>query len=93
MTTKYICDVCGREFDTSSKCIKHEEEHCYPTSLEIIRTLREMCKPKICDYCDHSYYVYGCEQDCKFHDCSYYNNHKNFKPVEPFHNKKECGGV
>ena len=47
----------------------------------------------ICDYCDHSFYVYGCEQDCSYEDCRFSNNYKDFIPVEPFHNKRNNGGI
>ena len=48
------------------------------------------CK-EVCDYCDRSYYVYGCERDCEYPNCTYDNNHKDFVPVEPLHNKRISG--
>lgn len=91
MTTKYICDVCGKEFGSSWVCRSHEAQHF--SGVERIKYELDWKQEELCDYCANSYYVYGCEQDCKFNDCNYDNNHKDFIPVKPIHNKRECGGV
>jgi hypothetical protein len=91
MTTKYVCDVCGREFGSPWVCRSHEASHF--TGIERVKyDLIHDPEEDLCDYCDNSYYVYGCEQDCKFKGCSYNNNYIYFKPVEPFCNKRKHGG-
>ncbi len=92
MTTKYVCDVCGREFGSPWVCRSHEASHF--SGIERVKyDLVHDPEEDLCDYCDHSYYVYGCEQDCKFKDCAYNNNYQHFKPVEPFCNKRRNGVV
>lgn len=91
MTTIYRCDKCGKEFDTSLACTAHEMSHSGEyTNLKyyLLNTIND-----ICDYCKHSYYVYGCEQDCQYKDCNWNNHYKDFIPVEPLHNKRASGGV
>lgn len=37
-------------------------------------------KEDLCDRCDHAYYVYGCERDCKYkQECNYSNKYEKFK--------------
>lgn len=91
MKTIYKCDVCGREFGSAFLCRSHEASHF--DGVEKIKYDLYSESKELCDYCDNSYYVYGCEQDCKYHNCNYDNNHKDFVPVEPFHNKRAHGGV
>ena len=92
MKIKYECDVCGREFGSSWVCRSHEASHFFGVE----RIKYDLChnqEEDICDYCEHSYYVYGCEQSCQFKNCSVGNDYKDFKPVEPLHNKRAHGGV
>ena len=92
MKIKYECEVCGELFDSLRRCRVHEASHfsgAEKIKYELIHTQEE----DICDYCDNSYYVYGCEQDCEYDDCGFRNNYKDFIPIEPFHNKRTHGGV
>lgn len=92
MTNVYRCDICGEEFLSSYECRVHEVSHLdgvEAIKYELIHSQEEI----ICDYCEHSYYVYGCEQDCKYRNCRSNNNYKDFVPVEPLHNKRANGGV
>lgn len=92
MTTIYKCDKCGAEFRNSRECRQHESSH-YEGAGKIKYDLMYSAEERICDYCDHSYYVYGCEQDCSYEDCGFCNSYKDFVPVEPLHDKRQNGGV
>ena len=92
MKIKYECEYCGEQFESLYRCRVHEASHftgVKKIKYELINSHEEY----ICDYCKHSYYVYGCERDCKFNDCTFCNNFKHFEPVEPLHNKKKNGGI
>ena len=91
MTTKYICDICKKEFYSYTMCRHHETSHF--DGVERLKYELQSQNEEVCDYCANSYYVYGCEQDCKYNDCCYDNNHKDFAPVEPLHNKRMNGGI
>lgn len=92
MKTIYKCEFCGQEFENKPLCIDHESSH-----LKGIDKIKYNIKYKqnkdICSFCDKSYYVYGCEQDCSEKNCSWTNNYKDFIPVEPLHDKSESGGI
>lgn len=91
MNIIYQCDICGIGFRNLKDCKLHEESHfegVEKIKYELIHSLND-----ICDYCDHSYYVYGCEQNCEYKDCRLSNNYKNFIPTKPLHNKRTNGGV
>ena len=92
MTTYYRCDHCGEEFRNARECRTHESSH-YDGAEKIKYNLMYSSEECICDYCEHSFYVYGCEQDCSYEDCRFLNNYKDFIPVEPFHNKRNNGGI
>ena len=89
MTTIYKCDTCGQEFKSAKECRICEASHMNPVDRIKYMIMLE-CK-EVCYYCDHSYYVYGCERDCEYPNCTYDNNHKDFVPVEPLHNKRISG--
>ena len=89
MTTIYKCDTCGQEFKSAKECRICEASHMNPVDKIKYMIMLE-CK-EVCDYCDHSYYVYGCERDCEYPNCTYDNNHKDFVPVEPLDNKRISG--
>ena len=91
MKTKYECEVCGQPFNNPIECQTHEANHF--TGVEKLKYELIHSRNDICDYCDHSYYVYGCELDCNFDGCTYKNNYADFKPVEPIHNKRRTGGI
>ena len=91
MKVIYKCDVCGREFGSAWVCQSHEASHF--DGVDKIKYELHSQSKEPCDYCKNSYYVYGCERECGFNDCNYSNNHKDFVPVQPLHNKRESGGV
>ena len=93
MKIKYECNVCGQQFGSPTECEAHEHTHSGLDYNLMIKTSLLIKQEDICDYCDNSYYVYGCEQDCKYDDCGFKNNYKDFIPTEPFHNKRAHGGV
>ena len=70
-----VCDKCGAEFRNPRECRVHEAGHFHgidKIKYDLINNQEE----DICDYCEKSYYVYGCEQDCEYKDCKYSNNYK-----------------
>lgn len=92
MKIVYRCEFCNAEFTNQKECLEHEESHL--SGMEKIKHfLMQYKNVDLCDYCDRSYYVYGCEIDCEFKDCRYANNYKDFVPVEPLHDKRSRGGV
>ena len=96
MIVKYECEFCRKQFDHEEDCVKHESSHLTGVEkikYEILNKTRYNWNVSICDYCDKSYYAYGCERDCEYKDCSMINSYKDFQPVEPLHNKKAHGGV
>lgn len=91
MTVFYKCDYCGKMYANEDQCFKCEITHM-PDDEKIKANLINDGE-FVCNYCDHSYFVYGCEQDCDIVGCYHYNNWPKFKPVVPLHNKKAHGGV
>lgn len=89
MTTIYKCDTCGQEFKSSKECMMCEASHMVP--VDRVKCMIMFNCGNVCDYCDHSYYVYGCEQDCEYKDCRHSNNYKDFIPTEPLHDKSISG--
>lgn len=89
MTTIYKCDTCGQEFKSPKECRMCEASHMTP--VDRIKCLIMLNFGSVCDYCDNSYYVYGCERDCKYKDCRHSNNYKDFIPTEPLHDKSISG--
>ena len=92
MKIKYECEFCGTLYDSSRECMDHEREHLSDKD-KIVYDIHVLIREDVCDYCTESYYVYGCEKDCKHKDCSPINYFKYFNPVEPLHNKRSNGGV
>jgi hypothetical protein len=89
MTTIYKCDTCGREFKSPKECKMCEVSHM--STVDRIKCLIMFNCGNVCDYCDNSYYVYGCEQDCEYNDCRHSNNYKDFIPTDPLHDKSRDG--
>ena len=47
---------------------------------------------KVCDYCNNSYYVYGCERACQFETkCNRSNKYFYFQLVDLYHDKSIAG--
>ena len=82
MRTKYECEFCGELFESSLRCRIHESSHFSGVEEQIKYNLIHSHEEYICDYCDNCYYVYWCEQDCKFKDCNFKNKFKDFKLKE-----------
>lgn len=89
MTTIYKCDSCGAEYKSPEECRICEAYHMIP--VDRIKYMIMLNLGNVCDYCDHSYYVYSCEQDCNHKNCGYKNNYKDFVPTEPLHDKSISG--
>lgn len=89
MITIYRCDVCDREFDSLEECRDHERTHFEGNNR--IKYDLISANSDVCDYCQKSYYVYGCERDCDHKNCSMVNFYSDFEPVHPFHNKRISG--
>lgn len=89
MTTIYKCDSCGAEYKSPKECRICEASHMTPEYR--IKYMIMLNLGNVCDYCDHSYYVYSCEQDCNHKNCGYKNNYKDFVPTEPLHDKSISG--
>ena len=86
MTTIYRCDFCGEEFTNSRTCARHELSH-FEGIEKIKYDLIHAQEEWICDYCENSYYVYGCEQDCQYKYCNASNNYVDFTPTNPLRRK------
>lgn len=91
MKVVYKCDTCGRVFKDPNECEIHETSH--GTLVENIRQTIISKGQELCDYCEHSYYVYGCERDCTYRTCKSGLTHREFRPVHPLHNKRLNGGI
>ena len=91
MTTIYRCYCSKNYFRILKECRMHEASHM--SSTERIKYLIMLECMDVCDFCEHSYYVYGCERDCTHNNCNRNNNYSDFVPVNPLHNKKISGGV
>ena len=89
MTTIYKCETRGQEFKSPKECRMCEASHM--VSVDRIKYMIMLNCGNVCDYCNHSYYVYGCEQDCEYKDCRHSNNYKDFIPTEPLHDKSISG--
>lgn len=70
----YECTCCDTAYEREIDALMCEERHllegkddnysCY--NLRRIYNLIESRNADPCDYCKHAYYVYGCEQECKY---------------------------
>lgn len=87
MKIVYECEYCGKQSFSQSKCAEHEKSHLTEPKRTLYDIVYNGNDP--CDYCDYSYYAYGCGRDCS-QKC---RNHSMFKPVEPLHDKRSRGGV
>ena len=65
MVSLYKCDYCGKIFqgvDAFYDCQEHEEMH----KKDKYADLKMNCDTDICDKCEHVYYVYNVEKNCKY---------------------------
>ena len=91
----YQCEFCNKQFDNANICKYHEMLHL-STIDKFKYYICNIEGQDLCKYCNHIYYVYGCEPDCKFKDCTAQNNYQNFNPdisvttgIIPVKNNKE----
>lgn len=78
MKIKYECDHCKAQFDTETSCRCHEILHLH--GIEAVKYYIQYATIEdLCSYCDHAYYVYGCELNCQNKNCNAENNYKDFK--------------
>lgn len=88
MTILYRCDACGEEFIDKDACFIHELSHINISDERLVKIILYKGQEP-CDYCEKSYYVYGCERDC---GCKVpCNNYDQFVTVEPLHDKSIAG--
>lgn len=87
----YECEYCNKTYSDYYECLTCEMSHM--SYDEQIKTKLHGAGATVCDFCDHSYYVYGCERDCEYKNCDHTNDFKHFKPVDPLHDKRASGGV
>lgn len=89
----YQCSICKKIFYNLNEAQVCELSH-ENNEIDKLKKRMYFSGVDICNYCDYSYYVYGCERDCNHYaNCNKKNNYKNFKPVEPFHDKSKKGGI
>lgn len=70
----YECAFCNSTYTNYEAAISCENEHLkmlapnnfYPLDHIKIYNMIESRSAEPCDYCKHAYYVYGCEQECKY---------------------------
>lgn len=90
MQIKYVCDYCGNDFSTEEKCRRCEMSHLNDTE-KLKYNIKYNQHKDLCDFCNHSFYVYGIERDCKNHVDCLKNDFANFSPVIPLHDKSIAG--
>lgn len=75
----YECEYCKKQFTDRDACVVHECGHLHGVEAikYYITNILHKCP---CKYCNHVYYVYGCEEDCRYPYCTYSNNYENFTP-------------
>lgn len=70
--TVYICEHCCRIFENKMDARRCEiqHEHRMPELIKNENFLYELLKEHKdpCNYCSHTYYVYGTEWNCDCHD-------------------------
>lgn len=85
MNIKYECEICHSIFSDKQQCMEHEITHVLPNSKEKwILIGRQLNKPElVCEHCEYSYYVYGCEFDCQYYfkKCNARLNWPYWKPA------------
>lgn len=85
----YECDYCKKQFNDDAACRIHEMLHLNSNDEMFKYWVRNIAKDDICKYCDHAYYVYGCELACSVTDCCMANNHQHFTLDQRLFEKKE----
>lgn len=78
MKILYECEYCHEQFNNKNTCMRHEESHLKDVDKFKYHVVYVNKEP-LCKYCEHVYYVYGCEENCEYKDCSPMNCYKDFK--------------
>lgn len=78
MKIKYECEYCRKQFDTKVECQKHEILHLHDVD-KLKYYVTNVLNDDLCSYCANSYYVYGCERSCAYHNCNHKNNYRYFE--------------
>lgn len=79
---RYKCDYCGEMFKDYSACLLHEYEHQANANDRARYLASHSMRKNLCDFCEHSYLVYGCEQSCAFlKECNFMNDYQKFAPA------------
>lgn len=74
----YECEYCKEQFNDASTCMAHEILHmCSNDKAKYY--IQNVLGKDLCSYCEHAYYVYGCELSCNHNDCNQNNNYQYFK--------------
>lgn len=86
----YECVFCNSTYTNYETAVSCENEHLkmfapnnfYPLDHIKIYNMIESRNAEPCDYCKRAYYVYGCEQECKYRNmgkCQIYGLGKGSK--------------
>lgn len=78
MTVLYRCDVCKELYTSPDEAVQCELE-CKGWDSDVANIVAMAGDP--CNYCQHAYYVYGCEFDCKYYnkECNFTNKYIKFE--------------
>lgn len=83
----YSCNICGTGFSNSSDAIRCELKHIVESDghdLDKIGATSSVFSGlfnkynTVCNFCKHSYLVYGCELNCSKKECNFWNNYKDY---------------
>lgn len=92
MKIMYECEHCHTQFADREVCELHEFAHL--NGINRIRYwIMNILHRRPCKYCSNVYYVYGCEENCKYPDCHYSNGYRDFKPSENIYEKLKEEGM
>lgn len=87
MKVVYYCEKCEHPFNNKDACLQHELQCVKNYPEEKAKALVEAQNSRdflyMCNHCNHAYYVYGCELDCK------YNRSCNRRDGYPFWEKRQ----
>ena len=70
--TIYVCEYCKAQFEDrmDARWCEIQHQHRIPVLIKNEEFLHELIREhkNPCDYCEHSYYVYGTELNCDCRD-------------------------
>lgn len=79
MKIMYECEHCRTQFADREVCELHECAHLNGIN-RIKYWIMNILHQRPCKYCSNVYYVYGCEENCPYTQCTYSNMYKDFNP-------------